>query len=283
MPHAGAATTAEEDMNKALMPHAALGASGPAVLVHRVRLQGTPGANATYQGMVENLRRDVQQCVAALKASGTPVHPPKQWPDYMISVREDIYASANRSITYTHNLGYVVNHKDCSLTETMIHRARLESNAGACDIDLGEKTASGVCDAKAHANAPAFRADKATDAQEKALAAHARNGMSPEMAAMMKGITGPKIGGTGVKKTILGLSCEVYNGVNDDTTCLATGGSFVLLPTPGRGLARSLPLEITTRAGFSLKAVDARLDDKVSAAIFTPHLNGGFAINKEPQ
>jgi len=283
---AAAATPAEETMNKALMPHATLSANGPKVLVHRVRLQGHPEANAEQKALVDGLRRSVAQCSANLATSGTPVRPPKVWPEYMISVRTDTYAAANRSITYTRNLGYTLNLKDCSLTEKEIYRAELVSNAGACNIDLIEKTASGVCDATLHETAATPR-NTAPTPEQAATAERARSGaMGPEMAAMMKRMAGQMGGPSGVKKTILGLHCDVFDmpGQNEGaSTCLATGGSFTVLPAPGPGLQRSLPLETRSRHGFSLKAVDARLDDSVNAAVFTPHLAAGFAITREPK
>lgn len=277
---ASAATRAEDDMNKALMPHATLGGSGATVLVHHARLQGTPGANAQWKAQAQALRGQVQQCVAALSKSGMPVHPPTVWPEYSVSVREDSYGANNRSITYTHALGYKVDTRDCSLLESKSSHALLVSDAGACNIDLIEKTASGQCDAKAHANAAPLRAMKPTAAQKAQGDLAMSGGMGPEMAAMLKQLQGTQGGSTGVRKSVAGLSCEVFSGLGEATVCVATGGSFSLLPSTNMNALRYLALE-STNQGFSLTAVDAHLDARVSAAVFLPHLAGGFAINKE--
>ncbi|HEY0061831.1 MAG TPA: hypothetical protein VGC21_06905 [Telluria sp.] len=274
LPAAYATTTAEDDMNKALMPHATLATSGAKVLVHRARLQGTPGANGLWKKAADELRRAVQSCVANLGANKVPVKPPKVFPEYSISLREDIYAAANRSIKYTHTLGYSLNAADCSLIETKQARAELVSDAGTCDIDLDLKTASGVCDARAHASAPAVR-PFTPNAQQQAQAA----AMPAEMRAMLKNMEA-KQAGTGAKKTILGLSCDVLPVMGTDTMCVATGGSFSLKPGAGAGVMRVLPLDYAV-GGFALRAVDARLDDSVSASVFTPHLAGGFTITKD--
>ncbi|HEU4776684.1 MAG TPA: hypothetical protein VFS95_07635 [Telluria sp.] len=282
VPYAAAATPAEDAMNQAPMPHAKLGGNGPQVLVHWARLQGTPGANAPWKAQAQALREDVQRCVAAQTRNGQPVHPPTAWPDYSVSVREDTYGAINRSITYTRGLAYLVNGADCSLIESKTSRARLVSNAGACDINLIDKTASGECDVQAHAKAAPPRTMQPTEEQKK-FAEQARNGgMGPEMAAMFKQMEGMTGGATGVRKTIAGLACEVFSQGAQLSACLATGGSFSLLPSSKVGVLRYLALE-TTSQGFGLTAVEARLDQRVSAALFAPHLAGGFTITKEPQ
>ena len=279
---AGAATPAEDTMNQSPMPHAKLGGNGPQVLVHWARLQAAPGANAVWKTQAQALRQDVQRCVAAQTKNGMPVHPPTAWPDHSVSVREDSYGAANRSITYTRGLFYLVNWVDCSLIENKTSSARLVSDAGACVINLIDKTASGECDVQAHAKAAPPRPMQPT-AEQKKFAEQARNGgMGPEMAAMFKKMEGMNGGATGVRKTIAGLECEVFSHSAQLSACLATGGSFSLRPDSKVGVLRYLALE-TTSQGFSLQAVDARLDQQVGAAVFAPHLAGGFSITKDPQ
>lgn len=263
MVDSGAATGAEDSMKVAALPHTLLPASGAPVQVHRVRLLGYLEGRPDNAANLASLRKDVGRCVANLGSNGVPTTPVRAWPEYMISLREDIYAAPNRTIAYSYGIGYSLNLRDCSLFETISSRAELMSQHGRCDIDLLAKTATGQCDARSHAGAPAPPRMPAGGA------------MAAQFAAM--GLT-PS--GTGVFKSVLGVRCEIHKQPaqldNGGTMCFATGGTFPVTLGPHGGLL----MENRSRIGYNMTAREARLDDKVSPAIFTPWLNAGFQIIK---
>ncbi|MES2319829.1 MAG: hypothetical protein V4631_20310 [Pseudomonadota bacterium] len=262
----GAATGAEDSMKSAPLPHTLLPASGARAQVHRVRLFGYLEGKPDNAATLASLKKDVGRCVANLGGNGVATKPVKAWPEYMISLREDIYAESNRTIAYSYGIGYSLNARDCSLTETISSRAELVSLRGRCEVDLLAKTASGECDARLHAEAPVPpRMDTA-------------NPMAKQFAAM--GLTPTA---TGVVKTVLGVACEVHKQPRqlDDgaTLCLGTGGSFPVTLGPYAGLL----MESRSRTSYNMTAREAKLDDKVSAAVFTPWLSAGFHIIKSEQ
>ena len=94
------------------------------------------------------------------------------------------------------------------------------------------------------------------------------------------------IGGpTGERKTILGLECDVgyLATLGGGTVCFARGGSFVTARTAGNPGEPGILLEMETKYGNKIKAVNAKLDTEVNSSIFAPYLNGGFTIENSPR
>ncbi|MBB5606653.1 MULTISPECIES: hypothetical protein [unclassified Janthinobacterium] len=283
---ARAATQAEEERDKAPMPHETLAAPGShaaMVKVHLVSgrsyLVGRPPNDDTTSLFL--LHVQVNNCVRDNNASGRPSTPPRAWPDHLNSNRSDTYSALNRSITYAYGLTYGVNALDCSLLETPFHTARLSSSLGSCEIDLQEKTARGACDAAGHANArPPVRQPAMSAAQIAAIERAALG--NPTMAALAAAIHSNPPYGTGERKTILGLECDVWKNPFDPegTMCLSRGGSFTSSAVNGDLKQSGMMLEGTTTAGVKMWATQVQLDTMVNGAIFAPYLAGGFRIIK---
>lgn len=119
----GAATPAEEKLFKAPMPHEELAAASNLVRAHHVRLQGYLEGNPSNKVRLAQLKEAVDACVKRYQSAGHVVRPQKEWPDYLLSSREDIYYAENRSIRYSTVIAYVLNPADCGLIEKRIaHR-----------------------------------------------------------------------------------------------------------------------------------------------------------------
>ncbi len=275
-------TNTEEKLRKSPMPHETLGTTDSMVKVHLTRLEGYIEGKPNNGARLAELKSLVQRCVQQGAPGGSPVRPPKVWPDFLNSQRTDEYTTANRSIKYTWALGYSLNPRDCSLLEVQTHEARLTSTLGHCDIDLVTKTARGFCDSKAHAGAPQ-RPRIATSSMAEVSAAqkrHPDNAALSVLAAAMKQYGSI---GTSVYKTILGLKCAVSKNPLDlsGTVCLSLGGSFVAYHATGEQHDSNMVLEMTSYDGINLHAVEARLDTMVDSAVFAPHEAGSFSITKK--
>lgn len=277
---ADAATDMENEINKAPMPHEAHGASGAMVKVHLVStrgyLEGHPG-NATT---LASMRREVDDCVRRNQERGLPSKPPRAWPEHVNSSRIDTYSAINRTIRYISGLAYAVDQRDCSLFELRSSTAKLHSVKGTCDIDFLEKTAHGACDASGQADAaPPKRLPNLTMAQIEAAERNAAN--NPAMAILAAATRRYPNTGTGERKTIAGLECEVWPHPFDPTgtVCLSRGGSFVAEIVSGEFHHSGMGLEITSIAGIKSRAILAKLDTLVSNAVFTPYLAGGIQVS----
>jgi hypothetical protein len=245
--------------------------------VHWVRLQGYfEGANG-HAAMLDDLKAQVQSCVRAAQLAGRQARPPQVWPDYVNSTQRDTYDSANRSISYSTTLLYTANPSDCSLLENRKTLATLTSTKGICEIDLGSKTAHGLCDTRAHADAPPM-------VRTGAPAPDGRTSMSPapNRAALDALEKAMKLapGKSGERKTILGIECDVWKTPFDPngTACLSRGGSFVAAHATSGLTDSNMELEITSTLGVNLHAVKAKLDTQVNANVFAPYLADGFEV-----
>ncbi|NRR32643.1 hypothetical protein HSX11_20960 [Oxalobacteraceae bacterium] len=233
------------------MPHEAITSKAASAKVHLVRLDGYLDGAPDNAARLAQLKQDVAQCVAEHRQGGYASNAPSVWPDFLQSLRKDSYSASNRSISYSRGVAYLFNPMDCSLRENVSWKAELVSSKGICFIDLKQKTAKGVCDAGGHSSALARP--------------------MPAPAASQ---------GTGRKKTILGIDCEVWNqhpGLGG-TACLARGASFQPASSAGNPAESGMELEVDTQFGFKMKAVTARLDADVDARVFTPYVNAGFDI-----
>jgi hypothetical protein len=275
-----ASTQAEEDMTRAPMPHAQLGAQGTPVKVHLVSLQGYLVGRPDNAARLAMLHAEVEDCVRRNSAAGMPSNPPRAWPDHIDSQRSDVYSAINRTIHYTSALTYGVNQRDCSLIETRLSGASLFSSQGICDIDLLKKTAHGACDATGQASArPPIRRPGLSAGQIAAIQRDAAS--NPSMAALAEAIRTNPPSGTGERKTILGIECEARKSpLNPDgTVCLSRGGTFPASTSPSTTQQSAMTLEEdSATSGFKLQATSAKLDTLVNGAVFTPYLAGGFRI-----
>lgn len=272
-----ARTEGEIALANSPLPHERLGAGRDSAKVHWVRLQGYFESANGHAAMLDDLKGQVQSCVRAAQLAGRQARPPQVWPDYVNSTQRDMYDSANRSISYNTTLLYTVNPSDCSLLENRRTVATLASTKGICEIDLGNKTAHGLCDARAHADAPPM-------VRTSAPAPRGRTSVPalPNRAALDALEKAMKLapGKSGEHKTILGIECDVWKTPFDlnGTACLSRGGSFVAAHATSGLTGSSMELEITSTLGVNLHAVKAELDAKINANVFAPYLADGFEV-----
>lgn len=274
-----ATTDAERKRAQAAMPHQNTAAGGTMVRAHLTRLDGYVEGRPDNASQLARMKAEAQQCMRQHQVTGRATNPPQAWPDFVMSMRTDRYASANRTIAYHFSLMYGLRADDCGLLETAPANATLTSAMGTCNIDLIEKTATGVCDGLAHGNArPRFPAPASTltDIEEAMKKAPTNAGLAALAAVMRQ----HPPGGTGERKTVLGLKCEVWKNPLDPTgtICLSTGGTFMAFDSNGQKEHSTMNLETISIAGIKEHSVEAKLDASVSNTVFAPYLAGGFAI-----
>ena len=284
---ANARTAAEDKLFNAPMPHEALNNKGEQVKVHRSRLEGYLEGKPDNQTRLLELKQEVQKCVAHHRESGAPIKPIEAWPEFLLSMRDDTYSSANRSIRYSSGVAYgFMDINDCSLLEYPNSRAELVSSKGRCTMDLILKTARGVCDANAHSDAvvpPRLPSETELNARMKKMAVDPSTAAMVASAQRLLALTGTR---TGEKKTILSLECDIWDqsGILEEATvCLVQGGSFIASPVTGKRGTFNLMLEMRSKYGIKMKAVDAKLDTEVNSGVFAPYLGGGFIIENRPR
>jgi hypothetical protein len=259
-PLAQASTEAEEAMRKAPMPHQIYQRGGVPVAVHRARLDGHQNSPGGEAAALVSLRQLVQQCVASHTGDGAGLHPPTQWPEHVLALREDRYMAANRSITYFSSVAHAVRPDDCGLLAQPVSRAVLVSSKGSCKIDLLRKTARGVCDAGGHADA----------ASEPRGTAAALSGPAAALGSVR----------TGQFKTVAGVRCEVWrHSAFEATQCFAGGGAFAPARAAGNAGWVGLLLETDSPLSGTMSAVEAKLDSEVNSAVFAPYNGDGFSIS----
>lgn len=205
VPPAHARTEGEIALANSPLPHERLGPGRNPVKVHWVRLQGYFADGNGPAAMLDDLKAQVQSCVRAAQLTGRQTRSPRVWPDYVNGAQRDTYDSANRSISYNTTLLYTVNPSDCSLLEDRTTVATLASTKGICEIDLGNKTAHGFCDARAHADAPPLARTGPPSGPTSVRPAPTRAAMEALEKAMKMAP-----GKSGEHKTILGIECDVW-------------------------------------------------------------------------
>lgn len=269
------ATTENETMLiNSPLPHEKLGAGRESVVVHSVRLHGYVEGEKGHVALLDELKADVQSCVRSPLSGHS--QPPRVWPDYVQSFQADTYEAANRKITYSTTLVYGLNPTDCSLIETRRVVATLASTKGTCQIDFDHKIAHGVCDARAHRDAPIVV--NIGPQNSAAIGAGARNAPSQAaLAAMEQAMKRFAPVKTGERKTIAGIECEVETQMFG-TVCISRGGSFPGYSAVRKGGGAGIELEWTNIAGSNAQAVKAQLDASVNAAVFAPYLTDGFEV-----
>jgi hypothetical protein len=280
-----ATTEAELARANKPMPHQAVGGDGSTVKVHFTRLDSYLDGRLGNAAGLAQLKAQTQQCVREHRETGRPLNPPRAWPDYLLSHRTDLYTSANRTITYQSGLAYALWELDCSLHETAEETAELSSTMGTCIIDLRKKTATGVCDARAHATARA-RVRVAASSVAEIYEAIRKSPDNPGLAALAAVMRQHPVSVKRERKVILGLECEVWDNpfAPQGKDCLSLGGSFTASHANGEHHQSNMTLETTSVGGIQAQAVEARLDAMVHSAVFAPYLNAGFTItNKAPR
>jgi hypothetical protein len=275
-----AMTDGEKAVANSPMPHERLAAGRESVKVHWVRVQGYMQGKDGPDALLNDLKERFQYCAQLAHAAGREP-PTPHWPDYAQSIQSDIYEASNRTIRYDTTLIYGISPLNCSLTENKGAFATLSSVSGTCKINLDDKRADGPCDAKAFADAPPHgRFGPARAASN--MTARANNAqVEAALAAGKKAMQqfGPVA--TGERKTIAGIECDVFAlkaGV-EATECISRGGSFSGWHAPTGATNAQLILETSWVGGIYNRAVKAQLDTQVNAAVFAPHLAGGFQVN----
>lgn len=278
---ATASTPGEDAVRQMPMAHEALAGRDATVKVHLVSARGYLDGKPGDAAGLARLHAEVQACVQRNSERGIASKPPQAWPEHVISMRLDTYAAVNRSIVYAAGLSYVIDPRDCSLMEARTGTASLSSSLGTCEVDLRAKTAHGHCDATGHARAAPPRHQPPMTAAQRADIVRLAAG-SPAMAAFAAAMQAHPQTGTGERKTIVGLECEVRpNPLDPDgRNCLSRGGSFSSLDAVGEAGMSGMTLEMSSPNGIALRATQARLDTLVPNAVFTPYLDGGFRITR---
>jgi hypothetical protein len=273
---AGAMTAAERRVEAATAPHLALGSAGKPVTVHYVHQEDDNRDNRMLRMALDNLKRTVAVCVEGRRRLGQPAHPPAEFPDRFARGHSFEYAAPNRRITYA--VSYLAGlADDCSLREVEQRTARLSSTKGDCDIDLVHRTASGVCDATGHADAPRapVPARPSRAQHDAAVAAMRADPRMAAQAALIDQLANAPVG-PGPRRTVAGHECELIVGFNGGVeTCISREGSFV--PSTGTDGVTLMG----NMATFKSTAVEAKFDMPVDAAIFTPYRTGGYTITAE--
>jgi hypothetical protein len=278
---ASATTEGETALINSPLPHEKLAVDKEGVRVHWVRMQGYFEGTHGQAAMLDQLKADVQSCVQAAQLGARQTRPPQVWPSFVHSSLSDTYDTVNRTITYSTTLLYTVNHADCSLVENRKAVAKLASTIGFCEIDLSAKKAHGVCDARAHAGAPAVVHVGQQAPASYARAAGANAQVQAALAAAEKAMQQYGPVKTGNRKTIAGIECDVITHVlgTDGTSCISRGGSFPGWHAGPGADGSSMELELSSVAGLNARAVKAQLDATVNAAVFAPYLADGFEVS----
>lgn len=266
------------------MPHLALALAGAAAptatqKIHYARLVGkrTP---AMVAPAISILKEKVQICLAARKARGDRVNPPKEYPDLLHDYVADHYWAPNRGIVYRRSYSADIDMRDCSLIEHEFVTALLQSDQGRCEIDLKKRIAAGVCDPRGHADAPVALPPKGA-ANGMSIAQMARNPQLAGVAAHLTKVLG-SAGATGQKKRIAGLECDVVALPQPGATqCTARGGSFVAGAGEGALPGGGFVLEYLDAKGISTVATQAGYDAAISPAIFVPYQSGAYRITAD--
>lgn len=272
-PLASAQTALEDKVFKAPMAHTQI-TGGTPLKAHYVRLvtagQDTKMADMSAKMLQEGLRA----CLAEKTATGAKANPPKVLPKLSNGVVTDTYYAPNRQVTYRRHYQAGLNATDCSLDEYETHEAVVESSIGSCKLDMMTGQSEGQCNMAAHAKAPVTPAPAREDNLEAQMAKMAADPRTAVAAAQMRKLVGNKGGGpTGEKKTLLGIECDVVQGMGMARVCRARGGSFK--PATFAGANPGIILEDRLEGVSESKAVQAKLDADISAAVFAPQARAG--------
>jgi hypothetical protein len=275
---ADAMTEGERALANTPLPHQKLAAGRDSVKVHWARVHGYVQGKDGPEALLNDLKERFRDCAQLAREAGRDPQPPKEWPDYVQSIQSEIYQGTNRTIRYDTTLLYGISPMDCRLTESRGAVAKLWSMNGVCAIDLVEKRADGACDSKAHAAAPV----ESPYTHARATSPNGGNANDPQVQVALKKAMqqfGPVA--TGERKTIAGIECDVLTlkvGV-ESSECISRGGSFAGWHGTPRWTGAHLILESSWVGGIYSRAVEAKLDAQVNAAVFAPYLAGGFQVN----
>lgn len=272
---AAGATALEDRIAAAPMPHAALGKGADSVKVHYARMNSNVDASKSVATLRATIRQLRDLCVAGRAKAGLPVGSPLELPAMAHGPNKDIYWSANRRITYARVYDAHIA-DDCSLVEQEKYTAELVSSKGRCVMDLLAHTSEGVCDPAVHAAAPAVAGplrDGGYDAKMASMAADPRMAAIVAQAKRLTGDAGP----TGETRQVLGITCEVWRVARmpDARVCLARGGSFAPSAMAGNPAQAGIVLVSENPGVSESRAVEAKLDVDMNAAIFSPLGNVG--------
>jgi len=269
--HAG--TAFERRVDTVPAPHLALKPGAKPVTVHYVHLKDDYRDSPMIKSNLADLKQKVAFCADANTRLGRPVRAPSEYPDQVLRVNEFEYSAPNRRILYS--VSYAVRMADdCSLVEVEERSAVLSSAKGECDIDLVRKTARGMCDARAHADAVAPPGAPGREQMDKTRAALEADPRMAKQMAMLRKLASPAAA-SGPTRTIAGYACETVQGMGGIHGCVSKAGSFIpTVGVEGVTLQRTVGKESST-------AVEAKLDMKAEPAIFGPYLNGGYTVTAE--
>ena len=270
-----ASTALEKKILTYPMPHTQLPIDGPRVKVHYTRIHSNPQGHKTVEAFAKLLKEQAALCAVGRRKRGLSANPPGAIPDYAAGFHKDSYWARNREITYERRHGFQLN-EDCSITEDEHLEAVLTSSKGTCKVDFTNKTATGNCDSKGHANAAAsLPVPRMSNAETNAMMdAMASGPKTSAYAKQIKALVGNGMGATGRKKTILGIECEIMTvalGPMQGTQCIAYPPATSAAGDAG---VAGLLLDLTNADFGSATAVEAKLDADVSSTLFAPYARG---------
>ncbi|RZI43942.1 hypothetical protein EGT07_00460 [Herbaspirillum sp. HC18] len=212
---------------------------GADVPVHYVHLTGYGGNNDTNR---KNITETHKACFSLHMSLGKPAIPlpPEGVPPIISTQDVELYYASNRTLTFKQGTLYDIDGETCALRASPHKVLELRSSAGRCDIDLIRKEAVGQCDAIAHRRAPAS-VSPGRDGARVPIVDFSK--VPPEMRAKVEeqlaklkresgAETGMQPAGTGLRKTVAGIACEVHRHEPlQSTLCIAKP-----VPLPDRPL-----------------------------------------------
>ena len=245
-------------------------------MAHQVHLSGYAGDNTANRNA---LLSKYKACMDrnAISQKKTSLLPQDGVPEIPQSIEDDIYYSANRTLTVKQGKTYDIDFDTCELVTHLHHVNELRSVAGICSIDMIKKEARGQCDRPAQESVsasgmvpatikktPTFDLDKVPPELQATLLAQMER-----LKTLPKTSHGIGLPVTGESKIIANYECEIYrNSQLDIEVCVAhPKGSFVI---PAAGLNATVPglLLKTKSKALTMQANKVNMDIAVPQDIF---------------
>ena len=123
---------------------------GDGIKSHYVALTGHSGDNEINR---KNLQAAYEACLRLSQTSGKSAKINESLPDIVTKINVEIYYAINRTLEIQNSEAHSVSTTGCAIEGLPAKTWTLRSSAGICRIDLLKKSATGMCDTKAHENA----------------------------------------------------------------------------------------------------------------------------------
>lgn len=261
--------------------HAASGdAHDKAVVAHLVHLSGYGGDNEANRKALSDKYKACADRNTLAKKKITPL-PAAGIPEKALTIEDDIYYSANRTLTVKQGILYDIDFETCALVERPHHVNELRSSSGICSMDMIKKEARGQCDNnavdtaagsastgsiahKANRKAPVFDPEKVPPEFRASL----REQME-RLKTLPQSPGGAHMPATGASKLIAHYQCEVYRDNKlDIEVCVAHPKSTFVIPAAGlNATVPGILLEAKSKA-LAMQANKVNMDTAVSPDMF---------------